>query len=546
MADMERDLRNMMQRTADDLDQVQSPTRKLVRRAHLRRARTAVIAGTAFVVVLIGGFAGARSLSSDGALPPANPNESSFVDKWVNIDVDGSDQTMVIRASGEEAFEIVVRDDSAGVCLDTPSTMTGIGQLDGATELVIPDPEYTCDQGIESKVARDAPLEELLRNLTFIHDPGADTLTDSLGSVWSRETASETPPCTTPPDDPESLPSPECLRGDQIPETEVARGDYEGTPWRLDVFTEPVIGEDHAEGYHSLGLSGHWGNGRFAFVSGIRPDSALEGTVGTKLLAFKDGFPDALVISGTTTPDITRVVFSEGSQTRSAETMAVPTEVGDDFRVFVLFAPFGTDVGCLQWDIETVNCFGAAQKVVGLDAVGEVVAEEGLGPEIGRDCLVCAEDPDPDEFKTKGSEGGLKWRLSARRYGSERCFAFSLGSKTAGGRACLTRTPSGWFGEVAQRAEPQLPDVAPVYGAIPSHVDEVEVVLDNGSAVSAEIFRPENHPLAYYLAWIPDAFTSDSVRFIQDGRELGSRRLCAADHRDKNEGFVCYGTTGGE
>lgn len=39
------------------------------------------------------------------------------------------------------------------------------------------------------------PLEEHLQNLTFTHDPQADTLTDSFQSVWTREGAD---PPTTP------------------------------------------------------------------------------------------------------------------------------------------------------------------------------------------------------------------------------------------------------------------------------------------------------------------------------------------------------------
>lgn len=538
MTDLERNLRDMMTRTADGVHHVPRPSSRLVRRARLRRARTAAIAGTATFALVIGGFAGASALSSDEALPPANPDAkgSAFVDTWASTDIDGSTQTMEIRASGEGAYAIVMRDDSAGVCSGAPSTMTGTGRLDSPAELVIPSPVFTCDDGSEPKVESGPPLEEQLRNLTFVHDPETDILTDNFDLAWGR---GEAPPCSTPPDDPESLPRPECLRGEQLPETEVATGRYEGTPWRLSVFTEPVIGEDHSEGYHSLGLSGFLGDARFAFVSGIRPDSELEGTVGKKLWAIKDGLPDVVVISGTVTPDIVRVEFSEGDQTVSTETIAAPPEVGDDFRVFVLFAPFASDVGCLKWEVDTVNCFGAKQRVVGLDASGEVVYEEQMQPSIGWDCLVCTQETDPDEFVADGSVGGLRWRLGA---GSNRCFDFSLGARTAGGRACLTRPGPTWFGEVGQRVEPQRPDVAPVYGAIPSHVDEVKVVLDDGSEIPARIFRPENHSIAYYLAWIPDAFASGSVRFIDEGIELGSRPLCAADHADKAKPFVCYGT----
>ena len=75
MADMERDLRNMMKRTADGVHNVLQPDRGLIRRAHLRRARTTLFAGAAAAALVLGGFAAARSLSNDEALPPANTNE---------------------------------------------------------------------------------------------------------------------------------------------------------------------------------------------------------------------------------------------------------------------------------------------------------------------------------------------------------------------------------------------------------------------------------------------------------------------------------------
>ena len=96
---------------------------------------------------------------------------------------------MVVRASGEGAYEFVVHDDSASVCSGAPSTMTGTGRLDDPTTFVIPSPAYTCDDESEPKSLSGPPLEEQLRNLTFVHDPQADTLTDSLGAVWNRHGA---------------------------------------------------------------------------------------------------------------------------------------------------------------------------------------------------------------------------------------------------------------------------------------------------------------------------------------------------------------------
>jgi hypothetical protein len=63
---------------------------------------------------------------------------------------------------------------------------------------VIPSPAYTCDDGSEAVALSGPPLEEQLRNLTFTHDPGTDTLTDNFGSVWAREGADPSPEPTTP------------------------------------------------------------------------------------------------------------------------------------------------------------------------------------------------------------------------------------------------------------------------------------------------------------------------------------------------------------
>jgi hypothetical protein len=91
---------------------------------------------------------------------------------------------MTIRATEEADYEIVVDDDDASVCSGAPSTMTGTGRLEGTSTLVVPSPVLTCDNGSEPKALSGPPLEEQLRNLTFVHHPEDDVLTDNLGSVW--------------------------------------------------------------------------------------------------------------------------------------------------------------------------------------------------------------------------------------------------------------------------------------------------------------------------------------------------------------------------
>jgi hypothetical protein len=157
--------------------------RRRQRRERNRRIGAAVVA-LAVAAAGIGGVA--RAFLWGAETRPAEQPTSPFLGTWSSTDLDGSTQTMVVRASGDEAVEIAVRDDSASVCSGAPSTMTGTGRLEGATELVIPSPVLTCVDGSEPEALSGPPLEEQLRNLTFVHDPGADTLTDNLGSVWNR------------------------------------------------------------------------------------------------------------------------------------------------------------------------------------------------------------------------------------------------------------------------------------------------------------------------------------------------------------------------
>ena len=152
-----------------------------------RRSRNRRI-GSAVVVLLVAGAAiGALVQSFSSNTIPASDPRSPFLGTWFSIDGDGSAQTMGVRAPEGEAVEIVVQDEFASVCSGAPSTMTGTGRLEGARELVIPAPLLTCDDGSEPEALSGPPLEEHLRNLTFVHDPQADTLTDSFGLVWDRD-----------------------------------------------------------------------------------------------------------------------------------------------------------------------------------------------------------------------------------------------------------------------------------------------------------------------------------------------------------------------
>jgi hypothetical protein len=154
--------------------------RRRSRKQRNRRIGAAVVA----LAVAAGGIGGLVRTFSSGLVPAGDPR-SPFLGTWVTTDGDGSTLTMSIRASGDGAVEFVVHDDAASVCSGAPATMTGTGRLEGSNELVIPSPVLTCDDGSEPEAPSGLPLEEQLRNLTFVHAE-TDALTDNFGSVWER------------------------------------------------------------------------------------------------------------------------------------------------------------------------------------------------------------------------------------------------------------------------------------------------------------------------------------------------------------------------
>jgi hypothetical protein len=147
------------------------------RRDRNRRIRTAVVA-LVVAGVTIGGLL--RMISSS-SVPAADPRDA-FLGTWVSTDVDGSTQTMSVRASEDGAVEVTAHDDSASECSRAPSTMRGTGRLQSSTRLVIPYPVLTCDDGSEPEALSGPPLEEQLRDLT---------LTDNFGGIWERDPSPE-------------------------------------------------------------------------------------------------------------------------------------------------------------------------------------------------------------------------------------------------------------------------------------------------------------------------------------------------------------------
>ena len=156
--------------------------------------RTLLIVASALLVAGMGAIGvGSRFLQPD-------PLVITFGGTWISTsDADGGMQTMEV-AVANGTVDIVVTDDVATVCSGSPSTMTGTGRIEGGTALVIPAPNYTCDNGSEPQAVSGPPLEEQLRNWTLVLDPQAGTLTASVGGVWYREGAAvPSPELSAPP-----------------------------------------------------------------------------------------------------------------------------------------------------------------------------------------------------------------------------------------------------------------------------------------------------------------------------------------------------------
>jgi hypothetical protein len=170
-------------------------------RARLGRfhaARSALALGGAAALVVAAALSlNVATVPGIGGPPATADPRGSYLGTWLSTsDADGGIQTMTIQAAGDGTVEIVVTDSIASVCSRAPSTMTGTGRLEGDAKLIMPSPMYACDDGSEPRALSGQPLQEQLRNLTFVRDAQAGTLTDNFGSVWLLKGA--TPPSPEP------------------------------------------------------------------------------------------------------------------------------------------------------------------------------------------------------------------------------------------------------------------------------------------------------------------------------------------------------------
>jgi hypothetical protein len=183
------DERDLLERELHRFEPQPGLTERVYRRRDRKLRNQRVAAGVLGIAVFALAAIGLVRLIGSERTPASDPR-SPFEGTWVSTtDADGGTQTMTVGVSADGTVEIVVRDDGTSVCSGTSSTMTGTGRIEAGTQLIIPAPVYTCDDGSEPEALSGPPLEEQLRNLTFVHYPESDTLTDNSGGLWAREGA---------------------------------------------------------------------------------------------------------------------------------------------------------------------------------------------------------------------------------------------------------------------------------------------------------------------------------------------------------------------
>lgn len=116
--------------------------------------------------------------------PAGDPGQ--FGGEWITDQSDATTHTMTIEVSGTGSAEMIIEDDFALVCSGGPFQVIGTGSLQTDNTLVFSSPRLACKDGSQPEASSGPPLEEQYQNLTFTYDAASDTLTDSLGLLWTR------------------------------------------------------------------------------------------------------------------------------------------------------------------------------------------------------------------------------------------------------------------------------------------------------------------------------------------------------------------------
>jgi hypothetical protein len=173
------------------------------RRRERKQRNRRIATGAVALAVAAAGIGGVASAFLSGPEPrPADRPSGRFVGTWTSteLDVPEGSQTMTIRAAEDGALDIALHDASSGACstrqtrtdgVDTPSTLTGTGQLEDATTLVVPSPVLACADGREPADTGFVE-EEGGTSYTLVLDLATDRLFDNLGIAWHRGATPQT------------------------------------------------------------------------------------------------------------------------------------------------------------------------------------------------------------------------------------------------------------------------------------------------------------------------------------------------------------------
>lgn len=109
--------------------------------------------------------------------PSATAAGGALAGSWTSVDSDGSNQTLDIMGSGNHTYSMIYFDESAtSACGGNPARVSGPGFVDGNELLQVGS--IVCLPGGNDFRTRIA--------ISYVYDPGTDTLTDAFGIVWHR------------------------------------------------------------------------------------------------------------------------------------------------------------------------------------------------------------------------------------------------------------------------------------------------------------------------------------------------------------------------
>ena len=107
----------------------------------------------------------------------ASASGNAFQGSWTSIDVDGSNQLLTVRGSGQGRLAMFLFDDSATTaCPGLPAHLQGSGVVAGA---------HLNMRGTLTCIPGGNPLAGRV-SLDFVYHSGSDTLTDNTGVRWHR------------------------------------------------------------------------------------------------------------------------------------------------------------------------------------------------------------------------------------------------------------------------------------------------------------------------------------------------------------------------